>query len=145
MTKLIKFKKNNDTTLLPSSSVSIAGGGDVLSNLVEYSTQEKRIGTWIDGRALYKKTFSDVFNKSQYPLNIPGLRNIIHIYGTFQNGTVVDSGNGNAIFPIPCPRITYPTRFCDVFIRYSNFYFELGEDIKNSDYHFVLTIEYTKN
>lgn len=35
----------------------MAGGG---SSLVDYSTEEQEIGTWIDGKKLYRKTFSCV-------------------------------------------------------------------------------------
>lgn len=30
------------------------------SSLINYSTTEKQIGTWIDGKPLYQKTFSDI-------------------------------------------------------------------------------------
>lgn len=33
------------------------GGGGGASGSVDYSTQEKEIGTWIDGKTLYEKTF----------------------------------------------------------------------------------------
>lgn len=122
----------------------MCGGGDVLSNLIEYSTQERRIGTWIDGKPVYRKVFTGSFGKNGYPLGISNLRNIIHIYGAYQAGSIIEGNNGNAVFPIPCPRIAYPTRHCDIFMRHNNFYFELGADI-SSKYHFILVIEYIKN
>lgn len=60
-----------------------------LDKLSTYSTNETKIGTWIDGKPLYKKTFS--FNELQsdgnehfYDLGIANIKSVTNLYGTYQ-------------------------------------------------------------
>lgn len=79
---------------------------DGLSAENTYSTSETRIGTWIDGKPLYKKTFRA---KTGTPTNkliaeniLPDMKKLVNIYGGFidKNGAIIPINytNGNIYF-----------------------------------------------
>lgn len=73
-------------------------GGGSNSNGEVYSTEEVRIGTWIDGRPLYRKVFltKTLPTNTTGPLNGVSLQRdseIIDFYGTISNLDVNKTGN----------------------------------------------------
>lgn len=54
-----------------------------------YSTDEKRIGTWIDGKPIYRKVETISISKSSTDVNLSSLniKGFISIKGYFTNGT----------------------------------------------------------
>lgn len=57
--------KNNEVAIA-ASNIYIGGGS--LDNLINYTTDEIRIGTWIDGKPLYRKIFK--FNTYQSSMDV---------------------------------------------------------------------------
>lgn len=47
------IKNKNNEVAIAASNIYIGGGS--LNNLINYTTDEIRIGTWIDGKPLYRK------------------------------------------------------------------------------------------
>jgi hypothetical protein len=86
--RVVNFKKaagGGDSYVLPVASASTLGGVKVGSNLsidangvlsatggggVNYSTEEQRIGTWIDGKPLYQITFNVITPSTDNDTNI---------------------------------------------------------------------------
>ncbi len=58
MSKSLKLKNNNYW-----DSKGIAHNKVLLSDILNYSTNEKKIGTWIDGKPVYEKTASITMTK----------------------------------------------------------------------------------
>lgn len=117
-------------------TISAAGGGGEV-----YSTEETVIGTWIDGKPLYRKVYvtnaPNVIN-SEVPV-IQGLNpnfNFVKIYGT-----AYDSAINNSYYPMP---MQYSSEFfISAFIRSNNLYVMISSiGYKNIPCWFVL--EYTK-
>lgn len=72
---------------------AVGNGGGSSENGEVYSTEEVKIGTWIDGKPLYRKCFSFLYSDStlntyktvakvEEPIDIPA-----HIFGTRLNNT----------------------------------------------------------
>ena len=91
-----------DSTNFRIDTVSVSGWSDAyLLRIIgikyiqpdSYSTEEKLIGTWIDGKPLYRKVFENVSNGSnlELPSNQFGVK---RIYG----GSVAGD---NSVFPLP--------------------------------------------
>ena len=70
------------------NGVEIATLNDIPSNLDIYSTEEKVIGTWIDGRPVYQKTLGigSASGNSNISHGISNLDIIIDAYGSFLQG-----------------------------------------------------------
>ena len=83
------------------------GKGEYYSPII-YSTEEREIGVWIDGKPLYQKTFvfSGLTNGKVIQLNISNFEYLVSIQGTvhtgdnrvFDNGAV-DVANGGFVRP----------------------------------------------
>jgi hypothetical protein len=103
------------------------------TNREVYSTSEQRIGTWIDGKPLYRKTIKYTTpNTSEYVVVADvGQCNVKHFYGQ------CDFGQGN-IYPIPYGEGAYfnVVKYLNEWIFASTNGFE--------DKKCELTIEYTK-
>lgn len=86
---------------LGASSVTSAKIDWSTIGLSTFSTTEKAIGTWINGKPLYRKVFDTGTlpnNTTKYVAHgISNLKNIIHIYGAAKN-----TANG-ITFPLPFP------------------------------------------
>ena len=102
MTKLI-------VTLCYTKTTDIAGSGSYTpanGKAVHYSTDEQVIGTWINGKPLYRKTFyvgNSVTMNAQY--NVPhDLVNIDEIVN--KSGTYYDEVDARQ-YPLPNLRVTY--------------------------------------
>ena len=83
---------NYDNTTSGLASTDVQGAVDEINNKIDnientkivYSTEEQEIGTWIDGKKLFRKcyTVTDVnINGSQIPHGISNLEEIIKIDG----------------------------------------------------------------
>ena len=86
-----QFKKpTNFYAGVYKNGVEIATLNDIPSNLDVYSTEEKIIGTWIDGRPVYQKTLNlgSISGNSSISHGISNLDMVINSYGSFlQSGT----------------------------------------------------------
>lgn len=99
MSKSIKFKNNN---YLDSSS--IVHNRELLKNILDkkevYSTEEQKIGTWIDGKTAYQKTFvvstPTEPNKDTVVLDIPS-----NIKSFIKTDAQLFASNINVITRIP--------------------------------------------
>lgn len=121
-----------------------------IEDLYEYSTEEKVVGTWIDGKPIYKKTFditSGMQNHSQdgltvydYPITSLGIdmpvrlvQSIIHTntWG-FTSTPIHVFGNGGAV--------------CNVSFTKDYIRFTTGnmQNIGNENFRLIATILYTK-
>ena len=94
---------DNLAEAVKSINASAASSGEI------YSTEETRIGTWIDGKPLYRKTYSittDSSGESRVAFDT-GL-NIVNIYGTIKY-----SGDGR-IYQLPAFIPGYIDAYCTV-------------------------------
>lgn len=64
---------------------------NILNDKFNYTQEEQRIGTWIDGKPLYRKVFS-IINPAETNTNYEDLTSydmetIVHLYGFYKNST----------------------------------------------------------
>lgn len=106
-----------------------------------YSTEEKRIGTWIDGNPLYQKTFTGtVSSDGTFPaIKIAGVQ-------TWVNGAGWIIRNDKYQYPIPAlysPQdfvgFAISTNGANILFNYGT---AVGTVIKNATFH--ITFRYTK-
>lgn len=67
---------------------SINAVNNKFKEISTYSTEEKVVGTWIDGKTLYRKTITHTIttnNQETIPHNINNLQDFINISGNFKN------------------------------------------------------------
>lgn len=104
-----------------------------------YSLDEHRIGTWIDGKPLYRKCFKGVITPGKNVIHgIKNLESVTSLYGTF-----ADPATGNA-YPVPNARPMHPgVRDVGLWFNTTVIGFEVGSDFKD-DNDYSLVIEYTK-
>lgn len=100
----MRIKKVSQT--VPTSAQVVNGHSDSTTNsyscnyvnkLNTYSTTEHRIGTWINGKPLYRKTYVETLTQSAQNVHndIP-LNNLKKIEGYLNNGTqIIPLGFGN--------------------------------------------------
>ena len=114
-----------------------------VNKLNTYSTEEVRIGTWIDGKPLYRKVFTGTkVSGSNTTINISEL-NVDHIYFYGSITGNADGSGGTYEFPLNYYETSTAYIRVNLHRKYSNF------TIKSSDgtYFngtFNLIIEYTK-
>ena len=114
---------------------------DVLTQNADYSTDEKSIGTWIDGKTLYKKTITKavtINSVSQFEVieNVSGIK-IFNVKG-------VAVGENGLYMPLPYAFGSGSGVQTFTLYIYDN---ELRYDARNTDnatYNLYITIEYTK-
>lgn len=104
-----------------------------------YSLDEHRIGTWVDGKPLYRKCFKGVITPGRNVSHgINNLESVVSLYGTF-----ADPATGNA-YPVPNARPMHPgVRDIGLWFNTTVIGFEIGSDFKD-DNSYSLVIEYTK-
>lgn len=104
-----------------------------------YSLDEHRIGTWIDGKPLYRKCFKGVITPGRNVSHgIKNLESVVSLYGTF-----ADPATSNA-YPVPNARPMHPgVRDIGLWFNTTVIGFEIGSDFKD-DNNYSLVIEYTK-
>lgn len=102
-------------------------------SLEVYSTEEKIIGTWVDGKPLYRKSVYVVV-----PNDTPhGITNavFVSIRGFYKSNTSSNT------FPIPSARVAYPQYQCGIYVDGTTIKFDHGEGTFGTGY---ITLEYTK-
>ena len=104
-----------------------------------YSLDEHRIGTWVDGKPLYRKCFKGVITPGRNVSHgIKNLESVVSLYGTF-----ADPVKGNA-YPVPNARPMHPgVHDIGLWFNTTVIGFEIGSDFKD-DNNYSLVIEYTK-
>lgn len=104
-----------------------------------YSLDEHRIGTWVDGKPLYRKCFKGVITPGRNVSHgINNLESVVSLYGTF-----ADPATSNA-YPVPNARPMHPgVRDIGLWFNTTVIGFEIGSDFKD-DNSYSLVIEYTK-
>ena len=78
---LIEFKNLPDTST-PLSAENLNNNFNELNNRGIYSTEEKVVGTWIDGKPIYRKVVIHTYNKeddNKYPKFPTGITNLAQI------------------------------------------------------------------
>ena len=119
----IQYTKNSDGT------VRVGTGND-------YSTDEQIIGSWIDGKPLYQKTFNGILTQAVQNIahNIANIDSILPITGTL----LVDVSN-KAYIPFGFYNGNY---YAACFATKTNFCFRVHEEYVNKSY--TVIIQYTK-
>ncbi|MBO7696760.1 MAG: hypothetical protein J6T10_29385 [Methanobrevibacter sp.] len=119
-----------------------AGGGSGGSSSVDYSTEEREIGTWIDGSPVYQKTI--YIGRLTYgstwinvPHNIDNMGMMVELFGSF-----LGTGDGR-MYPITVTRPTMTNGVCfgvdTTYFWYINNWLQTNATDKAS-----VTIRYTK-
>ena len=107
--------------------------------LGEYSTTEKIVGKWINGKPIYRTVLNIgtvTSQKSFITHNIANLGKLVNLYGTFNR-------NDNAQQTIPGNYTNWETYLYDVTSEYLSIYFSNNQWNRNP-YDIVVVLEYTK-
>lgn len=104
-----------------------------------YSLDEHRIGTWVDGKPLYRKCFRGVITPGRNVSHgINNLESVTSLYGTFADPTTSNA------YPVPNARPMHPgVRDIGLWFNTTVIGFEIGSDFKDAN-SYSLVIEYTK-
>lgn len=105
------------------------GAGDPYEGMV-YSTEEQRVGTWIDGKPIYRKVFA--FSKITVPSSL--LTNVDVLVDCY--GTAYTNAGSHSL-----PYITVGGALAEATVNNHTVIFNV---IGFDDYTFYLTLEYTK-
>lgn len=139
----MKIKKKNTTIPINGKIVDTENVEDKTSNapsmrLVEemtkdiYSTAEQAIGTWIDGKPLYRKTIETTVNNQQQTISLDfSIDKLKNVEGELDNG--------NQVIPIG---YNDNTNYCCVFIQKSNKSLYYMSSWSSGTLY--ITLEYTK-
>ena len=124
------WKVNNVEDAL--DSLYIAKTGD------NYSTEERVVGTWIDGRPIYQKTiyFGNLPNNSSKSVahNITNIKTIINGIGYAQDA--------NTFYPIPYTHADGLRYQVQLYLDRTNINIITKNDL--SDFTYYITVQYTK-
>lgn len=104
-----------------------------------YSTDEVRIGTWIDGKSIYRKCLSytgDITNGLNVQHGITNLDKMIKLYGYFINVS------SQGLLPFNNKNTNYIIDFDN--ITSTKFTWTVGSGFNLSDIPIVVVMEYTK-
>lgn len=111
---------------------------DYINKLHNYSLEEQAIGTWIDGKPLYRKVVGIESLPNNEALiqnhNISGIDNIININGFATNGT--------EFRPIPFNSATANRIDIQITADRTSIYFRTNIDV--SAFHAYIILEYTR-
>lgn len=118
--------------------VSGGGGspGDSSSEEI-YSTDEARVGTWIDGKPLYRKTFAGD-NIHDKMVLLHGVQMVVHSYGFFY-GLTADAAK--VFWPFP---LYIGTQGQSIPVILNNGDLIVSATSNNVGYSYHFTVEYTK-
>lgn len=106
----------------------------------KYSTEETKVGRWIDGKTIYRKVYTGTYSGSgSINISTPDLENIINNYG------YIKSKYDNRHVPIPSIFTTDSNYNCGIsYFPNNRIEIRIGGSFSNiSDY--VLVVEYTKS
>lgn len=124
----IKAVVNNNDDELATTNTNIA-------TITSYSTSsEIAVGTWIDGKTIYRKTFTGTLSNGSIA---HGLSNVtfVNSYGHFISGS-------GAFMPLASLRIGAPDYSCGYYVNATNIIFDKAASASGTVY---VTLEYTKN
>lgn len=139
----MKIKKKNTTIPILGKIVDTENVEDKTSNapsmrLMEemmkdiYSTKEQAIGTWIDGKPLYRKTIETTVNNQQQTISLDfSIDKLKNVEGELDNG--------NQVIPIG---YNDNTNYCCVFMQKSNKSLYYMSSWSSGTLY--ITLEYTK-
>ena len=115
-----------------STSTTDSYSCNYANKLTTYSTDEIRVGTWIDGNPIYRKVFTgNVESSIEHGLtNV----NFVNSYG------YVISGSGTFI-PLPSLRVAYPNYNIGYYVTNQYIVFEKGSAASGTA---TIILEYTK-
>lgn len=112
----------------------------------EYSTEEKVVGTWIDGKPLYRKSF--VFTKgTHYSSNSTTINHNIANIDEIINVNVMSSGSTGYFRPLPWAYYTTQSDskyYGGIAVSKSVFKVEMGTSLYSDATKLNITVEYTK-
>lgn len=131
---LIKFK-NKPNTDTPINDDNLNHNFNELDERSNYSTEEQVVGTWIDGKPIYKKVYSINVSGTSYNRDISSLNidNLIKING-------ISQGN-----PRTMNYYSSSTDNLRVFITGDNkLYISSGETYPTKPFTTIVILEYTK-
>lgn len=138
---LIEFQDLPDTTT-PLNASNLNNNFEYLEGLNEYSTSEQVIGTWIDGKPLYRKTFTSTIANGSTEKTIPlGISNADVIY--------IDSGNSYINFTTGGSTVqlgfySASTDWSRGYIASNNVVVQLGSVYSLGSKDICVTVKYTK-
>lgn len=130
----------NNTTIITNSEITNKIAGITAKNVdfTTYSTDEKIVGTWIDGKKIYKKTIDcgALPNNSTKDVNhnISGLGMFVKIEGIASNGTLT--------YPLP---ISTPTTSYLVSLSVTTTQVSIRTAATYSSFSSYVTLYYTKS
>ncbi|MBR4260697.1 MAG: hypothetical protein IKQ33_01935 [Clostridia bacterium] len=131
MSKAIKLDNN---VYLDSSS--IVHNKTKLSDIFNDSTNEVKIGKWIDGKEMYRKVYTCVINGKNANIDT-GLQNIFLINATFR------ISNGATIFDACTYRWDYNDASLKCYVANGKISFE-SSGMDRTGYTLIAILEYTK-
>ena len=107
-----------------------------------YSTEEQRVGTWIDGKPIYRKILADI-----QLLNNPGTQNIQHDINNIDNVINLKGFMKNSLESIPIQSVYRPvpnSQYFDIGLLINDTNITLTYCTDRSSYKAYIIIEYTK-
>lgn len=130
------------TTYEPYLTPSINVDGEEIynANVMNYSTNEARIGTWIDGKPIYRKTFTGTKSSDTVSISCSGL-NIDKTWEDVSNTFLIVSAN-NVIRTIPMTESDSSNTLYAYY--YNNNWIIKGSNNQYYNGTYYFTIKYTK-
>lgn len=139
--------------LITDAAASGSDSGGSSENV--YSTEETRIGTWIDGKPLYRKVFTfsdpggtadtevDAINLSENGIEADTLKRIEGYVLNYRGGSINDAG---IAYPIPRYWMYGSAQYVSFYIRasYANRFITLQRNASTSGVYYMFICEYTK-
>lgn len=133
-------KADTNASAISSINTSISNLNDKIDKSESFSSTEVQIGTWIDGKPLYRS----VINTGVLPNNatktiphsISNIKKITFLHGVAHN-TVTDG-----YIPLPYASVT-ASQTCMVYASVENIYFTTQADLSNYLESYMI-VEYTK-
>lgn len=133
-------KADTNASAISSINTSISNLNDKIDKSESFSSTEVQIGTWIDGKPLYRS----VINTGVLPNNatktiphsISNIKKITFLHGVAHN-TVTDG-----YIPLPYASVT-ASQTCMVYAGVENIYFTTQADLSNYLESYMI-VEYTK-
>lgn len=136
---LIEFQ-DYPSTETPLNAENLNHNFNELNKANTYSTEEQVIGTWIDGKKIYKKTFTGIWDGTgglQIPHNLTNYI-ITNMYG------IVRNPSSNTSFILNSNRPAYPTYEFGFYVNSSIIQFEVNGEQNRTGYEVYVTLEYIK-
>lgn len=111
----------------------------------EYSTDEKAVGKWINGKKIYRKVIDSTVGELQNDLNAVGIDYVVNMFG-------MALSNYGSWFPIPCKNIAtvdfnnadhYTITILQSNLAARNFQINFGDYYASTNKAYIV-VEYTK-